>query len=90
VTVQSTLNMEKGDQVWVQIWNTLSGEYLADDSEHRTHFTGFMLEEEIAASLWDIFLKCAKWSSTNNWLENNAINWLFIKGWNFLTKNFKI
>ncbi len=49
VTVQSTLNMEKGDQVWVQIWNTLSGEYLADDCEHRTHFTGFMLEEEIAA-----------------------------------------
>jgi hypothetical protein len=49
-----------------------------------------MLEEEIAASLWDIFLKCAKWSSTNNWLGNNAINWLFIKGWNFLTKNFKI
>jgi hypothetical protein len=25
---------------------------LYDDINHRTHFTGFMLEEEIAASLW--------------------------------------
>jgi hypothetical protein len=24
---------------------------LIDDSDHRTHFTGFMLQEEIAASL---------------------------------------
>jgi hypothetical protein len=25
---------------------------IADDGNHRTHFTGFMLEEEIVASLW--------------------------------------
>ncbi len=51
VTVQSTLNMKKGDQVWVQIEYTLAGEFLFDDINHRTHFTGFMLEEEIAAFL---------------------------------------
>ncbi len=49
-TVQSTLNLKKGDQLWLQI--EISGSaYLADDSYHYTHFTGFMLEEEIVASL---------------------------------------
>ncbi|XP_046456949.1 uncharacterized protein LOC124204010 isoform X3 [Daphnia pulex] len=53
MTLQSTLNLKKGDRVWVQF--TYSGSYLSsylsDSSSHFTHFTGFMLEEEIAASL---------------------------------------
>jgi hypothetical protein len=28
--------------------------YLDDNSNHYTHFTGFMLEEEIGASLWGL------------------------------------
>jgi hypothetical protein len=48
-SLQSTLNLKKDDQVWLR---QLSGSsFLFDDSEHFTHFTGFMLEEEIAASL---------------------------------------
>jgi hypothetical protein len=52
VTLQSTLNLKKGDQVWVTInYSDGSSSYLFDDIWHRTHFTGFMLEEEIAAFL---------------------------------------
>jgi hypothetical protein len=52
LTVQPTLNLKKGDQVWVQISYSGSSSYLSDDNiSHFTHFTGFMLEEEIAAPL---------------------------------------
>ncbi|EFX82669.1 C1q and tumor necrosis factor-related protein-like protein 2 [Daphnia pulex] len=51
LTVQSTLNLEKGDQVWVQIKFNGSSSHLFDSVNHYTHFTGFMLEEEIVASL---------------------------------------
>ncbi len=51
LTLQSTLNLKKGDQVWITInWQT-TGANLYDSVNHHTHFTGFMLEEEIAASL---------------------------------------
>jgi hypothetical protein len=50
LTLQSTLNLKKGDRVWIEIWYTVSDSYL-EDGGHRTHFTGFMLEEEIVASL---------------------------------------
>jgi hypothetical protein len=60
-TLQSTLNLKKDDQVWVEIYfiypygqyypNGSTDSYLYDDTNHLTHFTGFMLEEEIAASL---------------------------------------
>jgi hypothetical protein len=46
LTFQSTLKLAKGDQVWVQIEDIYSSSYLQD-----THFTGFMLEEEIFDSL---------------------------------------
>ncbi len=54
LTFQSTLNLKKGDQVWVQFTyiGSLYLHCIADDGNHRTHFTGFMLEEEIVASLW--------------------------------------
>ncbi len=53
VTLQLTLNLKTGDRVWVQIaYTSGSSSYLFDDSyNHFTHFTGFMLEEEIGASL---------------------------------------
>jgi hypothetical protein len=50
-TLQSTLNLKKGDKIWVEITSMSSGAYLVDDSSHFTHFTGFMLEEEIVASI---------------------------------------
>ncbi|XP_046637877.1 uncharacterized protein LOC124316153 isoform X2 [Daphnia pulicaria] len=51
VTLQLTLNLITGDRVWVQIGYSGTSSFLTDDSNHRTHFTGFMLEEEIVASL---------------------------------------
>jgi hypothetical protein len=53
LTLQSTLNLKKGDRVWVEIWySDNSSSYLYDRPANRqTHFTGFMLDEEIAASL---------------------------------------
>jgi hypothetical protein len=50
LTLQSTLNLNKGDKVWVQISSMSWGVKLYDDSRHHTHFTGFMLEEEIVAN----------------------------------------
>ncbi len=51
LTLQSTLNLKSGDQVFlISVQST--GAYLYDyESLHFTHFTGWMLEEEIVASL---------------------------------------
>ncbi|XP_046456215.1 uncharacterized protein LOC124203584 [Daphnia pulex] len=51
LTLQSTLNLKKDDRVWVQIDGWTSGSFLVDSPHHHTHFTGFMLGEEIVASL---------------------------------------
>jgi hypothetical protein len=53
LTLQSTLNLKTGDQLWVEIsYSGGSSSYLYDyPGDHYTHFTGFMLEEEIVASL---------------------------------------
>ena len=51
LTLQSTLNLKSGDQVWVAISYQSTGAYLFDNGNHQTHFTGFMLQEEIAAAL---------------------------------------
>jgi hypothetical protein len=50
LTVQSTLNLKKGDQVWMAIDGMSTGVSLIDSGSHYTHFTGFMLQEEIVAS----------------------------------------
>jgi hypothetical protein len=51
LTLQSTMNLKSGDQVWVAINWQATGAYLGDNSAyHWTHFTGWMLEEEIVAS----------------------------------------
>jgi hypothetical protein len=49
---------------------------LLDNNNHYTHFTGFMLEEEIAASLWG-----STSSATRNFGEGEGrklIRFLFI------------
>jgi hypothetical protein len=51
LTIQSTLNLKKGDQVWMQISYSSSSSSLYDNDYHYTHFTGFILEEEIVATL---------------------------------------
>ncbi len=51
LTLQATLNLKKGDQVWLEISSQSPGAYLHDNSRHFNHFTGFMLEEEIVSSL---------------------------------------
>jgi hypothetical protein len=52
LTSQSTLNLKKDDRVWMEITITGgSSSSLYDGGNHYTHFTGFMLEEEIVASL---------------------------------------
>ncbi len=51
LTLQSTINLKSGDQIWVEISDQSTGAYLYDSYTHFTHFTGFMLEEEIVASL---------------------------------------
>jgi hypothetical protein len=49
LTLQSTLNLKKGDQVSVGYFE--SGAYLVDSSYRFTHFMGFMLQEDIVVSL---------------------------------------
>ncbi|XP_046456767.1 CAP-Gly domain-containing linker protein 1-like isoform X2 [Daphnia pulex] len=52
LTLQSTLNLKKGDQLWVQNWyRDDSASTLYDGGNRYTHFTGFLLEEEIFDSL---------------------------------------
>jgi hypothetical protein len=53
VTFQSTLKLKNDDRVWVQIDRADAevSSTLYDDNFPRTHFNGFMLEEEIVASL---------------------------------------
>ncbi len=49
--LQSTLNLKSGDEVWVQIDYRAHEASLFGNADYGTHFTGFMLEEEIIASL---------------------------------------
>jgi hypothetical protein len=34
----------------------MSSIQMYDDADHRTHFTGFLLEEEVVASFWKFLL----------------------------------
>jgi hypothetical protein len=47
--LQSTLNLQQGDQVWLQYENDAVTLY--DSSSHYQHFTGWLLEEDISKSL---------------------------------------
>jgi hypothetical protein len=47
LTFQSTIFLKEGDQVWVQIIIIGPGVSLYDNEWHYTHFTGFILDENI-------------------------------------------
>ena len=52
LSIQSTLKLNEGDEVWLRIYRSQGYIYLLEDREnHFSHFTGFMLEENIVASL---------------------------------------
>ena len=51
LALQSTLKLQTGEQVYLRINYMSPGAYLSDDGRHLSHFTGFMLEEDIEASL---------------------------------------
>jgi hypothetical protein len=51
LTLQLTLNLKSGDQVWLEISVPSTGAYLFDNANHYNHFTGFMLQEDIVSSL---------------------------------------
>jgi hypothetical protein len=48
-SLQSTLNLQAGDQIWWEIGNMSPGFKLCNTGWN--HFTGFLLEEEITHSL---------------------------------------
>ena len=48
VSLQSTVNLQSGDQVWLQITTANSGSYLYGLP---THFSGFLLQENMSQSL---------------------------------------
>ena len=47
LTLQSTFSLQKGDQIWLQIKEMSTGVILIDNENNWTHFTGYILEEEI-------------------------------------------
>lgn len=49
VTLQSTLKLKAGDKIWVQITYLSKGVALFDDSDNQTHFTGFLLQEDLSS-----------------------------------------
>ncbi len=51
LALHSTLKLQTGDQVYLRIHNLSPGAYLFEDGRYLSHFTGFMLEEDIEASL---------------------------------------
>jgi hypothetical protein len=51
-TFHSTLHLNSGDQIWLQIAHITPGAYLYDTPNWQgTHFTGWILEEDIVNSL---------------------------------------
>jgi hypothetical protein len=52
ISLHSTLHLNSGDQIWLQIALITPGAYLYDAPNLQgTHFTGWILEEDIANSL---------------------------------------
>jgi hypothetical protein len=53
LSLQSTLNLNKGDEIWLQIASLTTGAFLHGDNN--TNFNGFLLDEDISQtvqSLW--------------------------------------
>jgi hypothetical protein len=47
LTLQSTFSLQKGDQLWLEIKLMSTGVSLYDNNDIWTHFTGYILEEEL-------------------------------------------
>ena len=50
-SIQATLDLQVGDKIWVEIVPSVDASALEDDSKHFTHFTGWLLQENITQSL---------------------------------------
>jgi hypothetical protein len=48
LTLQSTFGLNEGDRIWLQIIFMASGVSLFDNEWHYTHFTGFILDEDLS------------------------------------------
>ena len=48
---QSTLSLQAGDHVWYELSRVDYNSHLTDDFNHHTHYTGWMIEENISDSL---------------------------------------
>ncbi|KAI9563669.1 hypothetical protein GHT06_011133 [Daphnia sinensis] len=49
IALQMTLNLRNGDRVWLQITDVSDGVALRDaNNQHYTHFSGFLLQEDLA------------------------------------------
>ena len=55
-SLDSILELKAGDQVWLSVQSFQSSTELFDNGEHFTHFTGFLLQENVASSLNSIKL----------------------------------
>jgi hypothetical protein len=50
-SLQSTLRVQSGDKIWLEIPSMGMGVVLQDTSLHYTHFNGWLLQEDISHSL---------------------------------------
>ncbi len=51
LSIQSTLRLNAGDKIWVQIISMTAGMFLYDSAgSHHNHFSGWLLEEELSLS----------------------------------------
>ena len=50
ISLNSVLALKKGDQVWMKLHSLESGAMIYDDNQHYTHFTGYLLQENVASS----------------------------------------
>ncbi len=84
-------------EVWLQIFHQSTEASLFDNSEQFTHFTGFILQEEIVSSLIGDFVTIVqKWSKMEFYCEKNWRNDInnqliieskVVKGWVFGVEN---
>lgn len=49
LTLQSTINLMPGDKVWLQIYTADTVMSLYDSNWYYTHFTGWLLDEDLSA-----------------------------------------
>jgi hypothetical protein len=50
LSIQSTLRLNVGDKIWVEIVSMSEGMFLYDSDSHYNHFNGWLLEEELSLS----------------------------------------